>query len=69
MSDKNTTTLKGFRKPRLDEEVKNEVSKSELVRLNIDIEKDTLQKFKIYLAHKNKTMREVLTEHINELIK
>jgi nanoRNase/pAp phosphatase (c-di-AMP/oligoRNAs hydrolase) len=69
MTDKTTTTLKGFRKPRLDEEVKNEISKSEIVRLNIDIEKDTLHKFKIYLAQHNKTMREVLTEHIKELIK
>ncbi len=69
MTDKNTTTLKGFRKPRLDEAIKNEVSKSELVRLNIDIEKDILQKFKIYLAQQNRTMREVLTECIKGLIK
>ena len=47
MTGKNN--LKGFRAPRVDAHIKNEVNKDQTVRLNIDIDKAKLQKLKIYL--------------------
>ena len=68
MSEIKTTTLKGFRKPRVADDIKAEIRKDLKVRLNIDIDKTTLHKLKIYLAKKDKTMKEVLTDYIDNLI-
>ncbi len=68
MNNIEKTTLKGFRKARLEETVKTEVSKDKTVRLNIDIEQAKLQKFKMFALKNNSTMKQILTNYIESII-
>jgi len=61
-------TLKGFRKARLEEDIKTEISKDKVVRLNIDIEQVKLQKFKMVALKNNTTMKQLLTNYIDNLL-
>lgn len=62
------SNLKGFRAPRVDAHIKNEVNKDQIVRLNIDIDKAKLQKLKIYLATNDLTMKQVITDYVDSLV-
>lgn len=66
MSNAENTTLKNFIK--IEENTKEEVLKNKMVRLNFDIEKAKLNKFKIVALKNNLTMKQILTNYIDSVI-
>ncbi|MBP9742919.1 MAG: hypothetical protein KBD37_06140 [Burkholderiales bacterium] len=66
MSNAENTTLKNFIK--IEENTKTEVLKNKMVRLNFDIEKAKLNKFKIVALKNNLTMKQILTNYIDSVI-
>lgn len=66
MSNTENTTLKNFIK--IEENTKTKILKNKMVRLNFDIEKAKLNKFKIVALKNNLTMKQILTNYIDSVI-
>jgi hypothetical protein len=59
----------GFRPARVEEKVQAEINKQETTRLNIEITKDLATKLKMMALKEDKTLKELVTSSLENMIK
>lgn len=68
MSNEKKSNL-GFRPARVEEKVQAEISKQATTRLNIEIPKDLATKLKMRALKEDKTLKELVTTSLEDMLK